>query len=98
MVVFGVTGGEDDGDRTRGAAGREPDALAGGGIQPLDVVDDQQDRPLTGRDLQQSDRPDAHRRPVARRWWPERERRRKRGSLWRWELCQSVQHGGEQIR
>ena len=97
-AVFRVTGGEDERHPTCGPPGREPDALVGRGIEPLDVVDDDQNRPVVGRDAEQADRRDAHRQPVARRRRPQCQRRPERIRLRRRKFPQPTQHRGEQVR
>ena len=95
--MIGIAGSDDKGHPIRGAAGREADALPGCRVEPLSVVDDDQHRPGASGDPQQAHRRHAHRQPVARRRWPERERRGQRGRLRRRKLRQSVQHRREQI-
>ena len=80
-------------------AGREANALAGGGVEPLGVVDDDQDRPGAGRDGQQPNRapkapPTGRPATVARARAPLRARQPAApgGS------AEPVEHRSEQVR
>lgn len=69
-----VSRGQDDRQRAAGPAGDVLDALTGGRIDPLDVVDHRQDRALPSCGPQQAQRGDADRQPVTGRRRLERER------------------------
>ena len=69
-------------------------ALARRRVEPLQVVDDREHRALGGRRVQQPERRDADREPVAGRRRPERERGGQRVRLLTWERRETVQNAG----
>ena len=94
----GIAGSQHDRDRPAGPARRVEHALARGGVEPVDVVDDREDGTARRGGAQQAERRHAHGEAVAGRRRPQRERGCQRAGLRRRQRPAVLDHGREEVR